>query len=461
MESAVVVLADCEQRLAAVIKKRIAAVIHCCVEETRGTQATLDRIKQRGVDLLLWCVTRDHDRQQLLQQLSSVAMQQIPLIAVTETDDAEFRAQLLAHGAIDCLSQPLDQARLELLVDVLTVKSQRSLPAANHELPLAIEASPQSGSCVMNIQSIWQLRRILSRVAPMDTTILLSGETGTGKTYTARMIHDLSPRRQRPFVAVHCGALPLSLLESELFGHRRGAFTGADRDHEGKLAAAEDGTVLLDEIDSVPLEAQVKLLQVVEERVFEPLGSAQPQPFRARIIAAANRPLEKEVAEGRFRADLYYRLNVVALCLPPLRERPEAILPLARELLQSLAQESRREISGFSDAAEWALESYPWPGNIRELRNVMERTMALGAHPIVRLADLPEAIQKAYGNSPFRVDRPLPVAANTLAAARKGVELDRLREVLQRNHSNRTVAAAELGISRVTLYKKLHEYGLI
>ena len=462
MKTTKILLVDCEHRLAAIIKERIAAVIRCPIEETAGIQATLDRVSQGGLGLLLWYVARDYDREQVLRQLASVAMQQIPLIAVTDADDQEFRLQLLAHGAIDCLAQPIDQSRLEFLVDILTVKARYAPCAADHKQHVANEKdSTPSGSCAAHTLPTWQLMQMLSRVAPMDTTVLLSGETGAGKTYTARVIHDLSPRRHRPFVAVHCGALPPSLLESELFGHCRGAFTGADRDQAGKLAAAEDGTVLLDEIDSVPLEAQVKLLQVVEERNFEPLGSVQTQHFRARLIAAANRPLEKEVAEGRFRPDLYYRLNVVAFHMPPLRQRPEAILPLARTFLENQSRETGRQVPSLSDAAAWALESYSWPGNIRELRNVIERTLVLCQRPVVGLVDLPESIQMAYGNSRLHFERPPPAAANALAAARSGAELELLRDVLQRRDSNRTAAAAELGISRVTLYKKLHKLGLM
>ncbi len=460
MSRTVILLVDCDQRLAAIVKRRIGAVKGCDVETMRDLQATLDRVDQGGVGLVLWHAAGPDDRPRLLRHLSAVALRQIPQLAMTDADDREFRLQALSHGAVDCLPQPLDESRLEFLVDILTVKA-RCPCAESCAQQFAGDVYPlQGGPFLVNTQPMRQLMHMLSRVAPLDTTVLLNGETGAGKTHAARVIHDLSPRRERPFVVVRCGALPLSLLESELFGHERGAFTGADREQIGKFAAAQDGTVLLDEIDCVPLEAQVKLLQVVEARVFEPLGSAQTQPFRARLIAATNRPLMEEVAAGRFRADLYYRLNVVAFSLPPLRERPEAILPLARTFLESLSQQAGRTISGLADDAQRALECYPWPGNVRELRNVMERVVALCAGPVVEVADLPDAIQQAHGTSPFRVDWQLP-AANELAAARQGGELERLRTALQRNNSNRTGAAAELGISRVTLYKKLHQHRLM
>src|SRR5205085_9757692 len=204
-----------------------------------------------------------------------------------------------------------------------------------------------------------QLRRVVSQ----ETTLLLTGETGTGKTRLARLVHELSPRRDEPFLVVDCGALSAFLIESELFGHVRGAFTGADRDRPGKLAAAGRGTLLLDEVNSLPLPLQAKLLRAVDERVFEPVGANKGQPLRARLVAASNAALEEEVAAGRFRADLYYRLNVVSFYLPPLRERRAAIAPLARKFPAEFAGRNRPDLRGPAPEAVRALEAYPWPGN--------------------------------------------------------------------------------------------------
>lgn len=262
-------------------------------------------------------------------------------------------------------------------------------------------------------------------------------------------------------MVISCGSLSPTLLASELFGHARGAFTGADQDYSGKLAAAGRGTVLLDEIDAVPLESQANLLRVLEERVFEPLGTARSHAFQARVIAATNRNLDAEVAAGRFRADLYYRLNVISFEIPPLRARQEAILPLAVKFLDSYSRAAQRTISGFSAAAAAALKNYQWPGNVRELRNVVERAVALSYGQTVDVADLPEAIQDgcADGRPSAELEPVGPV--NKLAAARSGGERRRLCEALERHNDNRTHAAAELGVSRVTLYKKLRNHGIV
>jgi two-component system, NtrC family, response regulator HydG len=296
------------------------------------------------------------------------------------------------------------------------------------------------------------------RVAPRDTTLLLTGETGTGKTRLARLVHGLSGRRHEPFLTVDCGSLSASLVESELFGHAKGAFTGADRERQGKLAAAGRGTLLLDEVNSLPVGLQGKLLRAVDERTFEPVGCNRAEPVRARLVVAANVPLEAEVAAGRFRADLFYRLNVVGFFLPPLRDRRAAVAPLARKFLAEFAGGGNRpDVLGLSPQALGALEGYDWPGNVRELRNVVERAVTLCAGPMVGPADLPEAIRGPAAAAP----RPAPAAAATLSRSKEEAEVRRIAEALARQGNNRRRAAAELGISRVGLYKKLHKYGLM
>jgi transcriptional regulator with PAS, ATPase and Fis domain len=305
----------------------------------------------------------------------------------------------------------------------------------------------------------------LRRVAPQDTTLLLTGETGTGKTRLARVIHNMSPRRGQPLLVVDCGALSASLIESELFGHVRGAFTGADRERRGKLAAAGRGTLLLDEVNSLPLPLQAKLLRAVDERIFEPVGSDQSQPVQARLIAASNEPLEREVAEGRFRRDLYYRLSVVSFTLPPLRRRREQIGKLAEQFLRQYASVYRPDVTVMSASALQALECYDWPGNIRELRNAVERAVAMCPGPVVQLEDLPENVgspqEPQTAAPPDNVVGGSASAHTTLSQSLQNEEIRRIQEALLRHQNNRLRAAAELGISRMGLYKKLHKYGLI
>jgi two-component system, NtrC family, response regulator HydG len=296
------------------------------------------------------------------------------------------------------------------------------------------------------------------RVAVQETTVLLTGETGTGKTRLAKLVHELSPRRGEPFLVVDCGALSPTLVESELFGHAKGAFTGADRDRAGKLAAAGEGTLLLDEVNSLPAGLQGKLLRAVDERTFEPVGSDSSRPVRARLVAACNKPLEAEVAAGRFRADLFYRLNVVGFFLPPLRAVPGAARALAGRFVAELAARGRPDVAGLSDCALAAVSAYGWPGNIRELRNALEAAVALCEGPRVTARDLPQPVRAAAP----RLYVPAPAAdRGALAGCGREAEVRRITEALATHRNNRTRAARELGISRVSLYKKLRIYGLM
>jgi DNA-binding NtrC family response regulator len=305
----------------------------------------------------------------------------------------------------------------------------------------------------------------IDRVAPQETSILLRGETGTGKSRLARVIHQISPRRAERFLVVNCGALSTTLIESEMFGHVKGSFTGADADRTGKFAEVGRGTLLLDDIDALPVQLQAKLLRVVEERVFEPVGSNRTLPMQARLIVASNCAFEREVAAARFRADLYYRLNVVSFDLLPLREQRELIPALAKRFLIEFTSRNGRVLNRIAPEALAALTEYHWPGNIRELRNVMERACALSAGMQIQLADLTEALRPADVRDGVLPGEGMPRLAlspltGTLAQARDKTEVALIVNALERHQNNRLRAAAELGISRVTLYKKLRQYGL-
>jgi transcriptional regulator with PAS, ATPase and Fis domain len=302
-----------------------------------------------------------------------------------------------------------------------------------------------------------EMFRIVERVAPEDVTVLVRGETGTGKELVAQALHQLSPRRKGPFAAINCAALPANLLESELFGHVRGAFTGALRDTPGHFQRAHQGTLFLDEVAELPLELQAKLLRVLETRTVWPVGGRQAVPIDVRIVSATHRALRKEVEAGRFRADLMYRLRVIPIFLPPLRERKEDIALLCDKLLATLNQSARRRIERVAQPALALLERYDWPGNVRELHNVLSYAYTIGDGPILQLADLPHELmleEERAAGGPAHVPTAVPVASSD-------PEAQRIANALVRAGGNKNRAAELLGISRVTLWRRLRALGLL
>ncbi|MFL5245753.1 MAG: sigma-54 dependent transcriptional regulator [Gemmataceae bacterium] len=415
--------------------------------------------------LVLWHATCKKDYDEALQWLELPSGLRHPPATIVLADDhhPEEALRILRQGAADYLSRPLDLGRLSYLVDTLTVRMRFTKKAESRSLELIRREGQEEPFFYLDSAAMGDLMQQVHRVAPQETFLLLGGETGTGKTRLARLIHELSPRRHHPFLVVNCGALADSLIESELFGHVRGAFTGADRDRIGKFAAAGQGTLLLDEIDALPLPLQAKFLRAVEERVFEPVGSNKLLPLRARLISASNKSLEKEVEAGRFRSDLYYRLNVVSFYLPPLRERTAIIAHLAEHFIAAFAARNRRPVRGITEEALEALELFDWPGNIRELRNAIERAVALCPGHKIGLADLPQAIRGAVSvpTAFHRTDPAAPIDRSKLRHAKGEAEAAWIARALGKHRNNRLRTAAELGISRMTLYKKMHLYGLM
>jgi DNA-binding NtrC family response regulator len=421
------------------------------------------------VALVLAHLARREDREPIARLLRRTAQAGKPTatLVIGDEDQTGQALALLRLGAADYLGRPLDLSRLGFLVDTLTVRDRFARQAAPAPPEQAGKPGGPDPLAFLQTAGMGRLAEQVRRVIPQETTLLLGGESGTGKTRLARLIHQLSPRAGQPFLVINCGALSSSLIESELFGHVKGAFTGADRDRAGKLADVGRGTLLLDEVDALPPDMQAKLLRAVEERVFEPVGSNRSFPVQARLIAASNRELAKEVAAGRFRADLFYRLNVVAFHLPPLRARREVIPSLVAGFIEEFAGRNSRPIRGIAPDALAALERHDWPGNIRELRNVIERAVALCPGHEIELTDLPEPIvtivtvaeaETPDAGRPTLELFPPPV---TLDAVRDQAEVSRIEDALRRNNNNRLKTAAELGISRMTLYNKLYKYGLI
>lgn len=328
--------------------------------------------------------------------------------------------------------------------------------SAETDLRRQLRRHMSCGDLVSKSTSMREVCQLLPLVAKSESTVLIEGEPGTGKELVARSIHNLGPRAEGPFVAVNCSAIPETLVESELFGHVRGAFTDAKRDHPGRFAVAQGGTLLLDEVGEISPAMQVKLLRVLQEREYLPLGATDPVTADVRVLAATNRDLAQEVHQGSFRQDLYYRLNVVRMVLPPLRERWEDIPLLVEHFIHRFNLTQGRRIGGMSEGAMDALTSYDFPGNVRELENAIEHAFVVCAGNTIRLEDLPthfrgEARRLTPALASPRSGGPTPL--ETAVAAE-------IRKALERHGGNRTRAAEELGISRNTLWRKMKKHGI-
>ena len=353
---------------------------------------------------------------------------------------------------ISVSTAPLRNQAGEILGGVETFRDNTVVDELRREL----NGSQRQGDMVSASHLMRRLFAILPQIAESDATVLVEGETGTGKELLARTLHDLSPRRDRPFVAINCGALPDTLLESELFGYRAGAFTGAERDKPGYFALAEGGTILLDEIGETSPAFQVKLLRVLEEREFQPLGATKGERVNVRILAATNRDLEALVAEGTFRRDLFYRINVVRLQLPPLRARREDIPLLVERCIDRMNRLRGRAVAGLEPAALARLMAHDFPGNIRELENIIEHGFILCTGERIGLHHLPANLQ-----APAAATLPAPTAEPPdLRAVRAASEEEAIRAALERTHYNRLAAARELGMHKSTLFRKLKKLNL-
>ncbi len=370
---------------------------------------------------------------------------------MTAFGSLETAISALRAGAYDFVTKPVD---LDLLaISLMRALQHRQLQEKVRLLKDQVRRQQPDDELLGDSDALSDVKQQIQRVADLDISVLISGESGTGKELVARALHRQSQRADGPFVAINCAALPENLLESELFGHVKGAFTDARESRKGLFVEACGGTLLLDEIAELPLALQPKLLRVLEDHKVRALGGSSEIDCDVRVLAASHCNLEEAVAAGRFRSDLYYRLNVIQLELPPLRERGNDILLLAQSFITQLAQRFNKSVTGIAQPAAACLLAYHWPGNVRELRNVIERALALSLHDQLTIEDLPQQIRHPGG------DAPIPSSLSDHGQILPLEEMERryIHQVLEQLDGNRTLAARLLGVDRKTLYRKLKE----
>lgn len=374
----------------------------------------------------------------------------LDVVVMTGYATVATAVECLKLGAYDYLAKPF--ALDDLVHRVRQISEKRALTSENRLLRTQAPTHLGPAGMIGGSAQMQEVYRLLARLAIRNQPVLVTGESGTGKELAARALHELGPHAKEPFVAVDCGALSATLMDSELFGHRQGAFTGATQTRAGLLASAGRGTIFLDEIGELPIDLQAKLLRALQEKEYRPLGSNASQQFHARVVAATNRDLMQSIRQGRFRSDLYYRLNVLAVNLPPLRERKEDIPALVRRFLERAAMED--EIPTISAEAVECLRRYDWPGNIRELQNHVLRAMAVATGSVIRREHLAPELRSSV-REPAKVLEPAAGPATL-----DDLERDAILRMLEATGGNRLTAARRLGIGKTTMYKKLKEYGL-
>jgi two-component system response regulator HydG len=380
----------------------------------------------------------------------------LPVILMTAYASVETAVDALKKGAYDYLTKPLDFDELRLALE--RALEHTHLREENRELRERLGVRFDRGNLIGRSAAMTKLLDLVAQVAPSEATALVTGESGTGKEMIAGAIHYNSPRKEGPFIRINCAAITETLLESELFGHEKGSFTGADRRKEGKFRLAHRGTIFLDEVSEMSLGMQVKLLRVLQEREFTRVGGEEMIRVDVRVIAATNRDLLRSVAEGRFREDLFYRLNVVNLRVPALRERREDIPLLAQHFLKTFAQRNRKTLQGFTPRAMDRLLRYPWPGNVRELMNTVERGVVLCRTDVLDEEDVAPVLE---AETPQASAGQGGVAAAMTGASLEDVEKAAILKTLDEAGGNKSEAARRLGITRRTLHLKLKKYGLM
>jgi DNA-binding NtrC family response regulator len=441
------------------VRESLRMLLHgeCEVATAESADAALARVGEAMPDLILLdLVMPGRSGLELLEELRQLD-DPPPVIVLTATKTVTTAVEAMKLGAADYVTKPFE-------VDALRIKIRHhlehsALTAELEELRDELEGRSRLGQLLGRSPAMRQVYRTIERMAASHVNVLIAGESGTGKELVARAVHDLGARAKGPFVAINCAAIPETLIESELFGHEKGAFTDAAERRIGRFEQAKGGTLFLDEIGELPQGVQAKLLRALQERTIERIGGREPISVDARFVAATNRDLAKEVSDGRFRNDLYYRIHVVSVTLPPLRERREDVKLLADEFLGRAAAQVGRPGLKLSRSALGTLERYSWPGNVRELENAIEHAVALSDGGVIDEKDLPEAIVAGGRTEALRDAVRTGQLGMEEATARFEHEL--IREALERNEWNQTRAAEQLGITRRVLKLKMDRYGLV
>ncbi|MDZ7289677.1 MAG: sigma-54 dependent transcriptional regulator [candidate division KSB1 bacterium] len=423
------------------------------VWEAASAAEALARVKQEMVDIVLTDLKMpDRSGLELLKEIRALNPE-ITVVIMTAFGTIENAVAAMREGAYDYLSKPIDLEELDLLIQ--RIGERRRLISENRLLKAQLAEKFKFTGIVSQSAAMEEVLNLAGRVAESTATVLIRGESGTGKELIAKAIHFSSPRKDKPFIAVNCAALNENLLESELFGHERGAFTGADKQRRGRFELADGGTIFLDEIGDVPLATQVKLLRVLQEHQFERVGGTQTIQVDVRVIAATNRNLEEKIKEGTFREDLFYRLNVVSIEIPPLRQRREDIAPAIEYFLQKYATANKKKSLSLSKEAMDVLLRYDYPGNMRELQNLIERAVVLSRGEVITTADLPLPVRNLISEQTATPPQPA-----TLPERVEALEKEMILEALQRAGGNQSQAAKALGISERNLRYRLQKWGM-
>jgi two-component system response regulator HydG len=419
------------------------------VESAEDGVAALERAAEAPPDVVVTDLKMPRmDGMELLKKLREQD-RSLPVLVCTSFQDLNSAVTAMRAGAEDYLTKPIDFDALTVAIERALERRDVRVEAENLRRQIRERDAEGLQGLIGASPAMQKVYRVARQVANSRATVLITGESGTGKGELAKAIHQLSPRAGKPFVSLHCAALAESLLESELFGHEKGSFTGADKRRVGRFELANGGTLFLDEIGEIPMATQIKLLRVLQERTFERVGGNEPIAVDVRLVAATNRDLAADVREGRFREDLYYRLNVVQIEMPPLRLRGGDVLVLANHFLRKFALENHKRVEGFTEKARTKIVSYRWPGNVRALENAIERAVVLCEGTMIDEGDLPfEAAPEAMGS--------LRIPGSTMAE----IERHAILKTLESTEGSTTRAAEILDISVRTIQYRLHEYGI-